>query len=231
MNSLQKYTLTRTQKIVLLLLVFLLLAAGYYFGFYLPVTQRIEAADTTELDSQIQLEQITAMRIRKMQQVIEENKANQSPMVPAYNHFKAETEELNRIFAKAYKYNFQYGEPQVDGMQIRRAMNISFQADSYDSAVAMIHEVLEGPYRCLIGDLSISDAGKTEKGEQPDIWIRPVSVNFQLTYFETRYDADTEEGLPAQVEETQGPSGLADADVSNLKRSDLETAAEAALGE
>ena len=58
-----------------------------------------------------------------------------------------------------------------------------------------------------------------------------VAVAFQLTYFETRYDAESEEGLELEPEETQAPSGLANADASNLQRSTLETAAEAALGE
>lgn len=220
MNSLGKYVLTKTQKIVLLVVVFALIAGGYYAGFYLPVQRRIEAADTAELDAQIQLEE-----------EIEENKASNAPMVPAYNHFKTETEELNRIFANAYDFTFQYSEPQVDGMEIRRAMNISFTADSFDHAVSMLHEVVEGPYRCLIEDLSIQDDKDLENGELEDIRIHPVAVAFQLTYFETRYDAESEEGLELGPEETQAPSGLANADVSNLQRSDLETAAEAALGE
>ena len=152
-------------------------------------------------------------------------------MVPAYNHFKTETEELNRIFANAYDFTFQYSEPQVDGMEIRRAMNISFTADSFDHAVSMLHEVVEGPYRCLIEDLSIQDDEDLEDEELKDIRIHPVAVTFQLTYFETRYDAESEEGLDLEPEEAQAPSGLANADVSNLQRSDLETAAEAALGE
>ena len=51
MNSLGKYVLTKTQKIVLLVVVFALIAGGYYAGFYLPVQRRIEAADTAELDA------------------------------------------------------------------------------------------------------------------------------------------------------------------------------------
>ena len=70
-----------------------------------------------------------------------------------------------------------------------------------------------------------------ENEELEDIRIHSVAVAFQLTYFETRYDAESEEGLDLEPEETQAPSGLANADVSNLQRSDLETAAEAALGE
>ena len=70
-----------------------------------------------------------------------------------------------------------------------------------------------------------------ENEELEDIRIHSVAVAFQLTYFETRYDAESEEGLELEPEETQAPSGLVNADASNLQRSDLETAAEAALGE
>ena len=68
MNSLGKYVLTKTQKIVLLVVVFALIAGGYYAGFYLTVQRRIEAADTAELDAQIQLEQMKAMQIRQMEE-------------------------------------------------------------------------------------------------------------------------------------------------------------------
>ena len=56
-------------------------------------------------------------------------------------------------------------------------------------------------------------------------WIR------DSYYFETTEGAESLEGL--QVEETQAASGggLANSDMSNLQRSDLETAAEAAFGE
>ncbi|MFR4578918.1 MAG: hypothetical protein ACLT76_04110 [Clostridium fessum] len=231
MNSLGKYVLTKTQKIVLLVVVFALIAGGYYAGFYLPVQRRIEAADTAELDAQIQLEQMKAMQIRQMEEEIEENKTSNAPMVPAYNHFKTETEELNRIFANAYDFTFQYSEPQVDRNGDPPRDEYFFTADSFDHAVSMLHEVVEGPYRCLIEDLSIQDDEDLEDEELKDIRIHPVAVTFQLTYFETRYDAESEEGLDLEPEEAQAPSGLANADVSNLQRSDLETAAEAALGE
>ena len=120
------------------------------FAFFTREDWQKEAADTAELDAQIQLEQMKAMQIRQMEEESEENHTPNPPIVPAYNQFKTETEELNRIFANAYDFTFQYSEPQVDGMEIRRAMNISFTADSFDHAVSMLHEVVEGPYRCLI---------------------------------------------------------------------------------
>ncbi len=231
MNSLQKYILSKTQKILLLVLVIVLIGVGYTVLFYLPIQERIEAADTSDLEAEIQTEQMKAKRIKEMKAEIDENKASNQPIVPSYNQFRTEIEEINRIFANAYNFTFQYSEPQVDGMQIRRAMNISFETENYDKAVAMIHEVLNGPYRCIIEDIGIQDREQLPDGVVSDISRDRVSVSFQLTYFETRYDADTDEGIVALEEKEEAATGLANADVSNLKRSDIETAAEAALGE
>lgn len=197
MNLLRKYVLTRIQKLLILFIVLAGIGAGYMLCFYLPLQRRIKAADTSELELEIQLEQSRVMELKQMQREIEKNKASRAPMVPAYNHFKAETEELNRIFGNAYDFTFQYTEPLTDDMQIRRPMSLNFTVEDFDSAVSMIREVLEGPYRCMVGDLSIASV-TDERGQErlPDIREDMIRVTMQLIYFETRYDADTEEGLP-----------------------------------
>ena len=53
-------------------------------------------------------------------------------------------------------------------------------------------------------------------------------MTFLMTAYETSYGADTVEGLESQ-ESTEKAGGLANADVSDLERSDLETAAEAVV--
>ena len=220
MNSLGKYVLTKTQKIVLLVVVFALIAGGYYAGFYLPVQRRIEAADTAELDAQIQLEQMKAMQIRQMEEEIEENKASNAPMVPAYNHFKTETEELNRIFANAYDFTFQYSEPQVDGMEIRRAMNISFTADSFDHAVSMLHEVVEGPYRCLIEDLSIQDDKDLENEAERKLLIRALNKlnSREKLIVSMRFGLDNPDGKEKTQKEVADLLGISQSYISRLEK-------------
>ena len=220
MNSLGKYVLTKTQKIVLLVVVFALIAGGYYAGFYLPVQRRIEAADTAELDAQIQLEQMKAMQIRQMVEEIEENKASNAPMVPAYNHFKTETEELNRIFANAYDFTFQYSEPQVDGMEIRRAMNISFTADSFDHAVSMLHEVVEGPYRCLIEDLSIQDDKDLENEAERKLLIRALNKlnSREKLIVSMRFGLDNPDGKEKTQKEVADLLGISQSYISRLEK-------------
>ena len=189
-------------------------------GFYLPVQRRIEAADTAELDAQIQLEQMKAMQIRQMVEEIEENKASNAPMVPAYNHFKTETEELNRIFANAYDFTFQYSEPQVDGMEIRRAMNISFTADSFDHAVSMLHEVVEGPYRCLIEDLSIQDDKDLENEAERKLLIRALNKlnSREKLIVSMRFGLDNPDGKEKTQKEVADLLGISQSYISRLEK-------------
>ena len=69
MKSILSYVLTRTEKIALLVIALLALLAGWYVGIYTPIQKRIAAADTTELEAEMQLEQMKAGRIKAMTQI------------------------------------------------------------------------------------------------------------------------------------------------------------------
>lgn len=231
MKSLLSYVLTRTEKIILLVMVALALLCGWYVWIYHPIQLRIEAADTTELESEMEIEQMRAAKIKKMQAEIQENRAAGAPVVPSYNNFKKELDELNRIFGRGYDFAFQFAEPELEGKNIRRSMAVSFHADSYGSAVEMMREILRGPYRSMIHEVSITPDSRVYAAQEPDMRTGRVTVSFSLTYFETTTGADSLEGLRVQQEQTNQVGGLANADLSNLQRSELETAAEAVFGE
>ena len=59
-----QYVLTRTQKLVLVLLALLVLLAGWYVEIYTPIQDRIRAADTAGLEDEMALEQMKASRRR-----------------------------------------------------------------------------------------------------------------------------------------------------------------------
>ena len=136
-----------------------------------------------------------------MQVEIQENKDADAPVVPSYNNFKEELEELNRIHGQAYDFLFTFNEPEVNGTNIRRSVTVMDSVSAVDADF------------------------------EPNIKEGRVELTFNMNYFETTEGAESLEGL--QVEETQAASGggLANSDMSNLQRSDLETAAEAAFGE
>ena len=93
-----QYVLTRTQKLALVLLALLVLLAGWYVGIYTPIKDRIRVADTAGLEDEIALEQMKASKIKAMQAEIDENRASGAPVVPSYNNFKHDLEELNEVY-------------------------------------------------------------------------------------------------------------------------------------
>lgn len=212
-------------------MLLLILLTGWYVGIYSPIQERIEAADTTDLEDAIAMEQVKSARIKSMQVEIQENKDADAPVVPSYNNFKEELEELNRIHGQAYDFLFTFNEPEVNGTNIRRSVTVNCSAEDYDAAVEMMREILQGPYRSLIYNISMDSVSAVDADFEPNIKEGRVELTFNMNYFETTEGAESLEGL--QVEETQAASGggLANSDMSNLQRSDLETAAEAAFGE
>lgn len=212
-------------------MLLLILLTGWYVGIYSPIQERIEAADTTDLEDAIAMEQVKSARIKSMQAEIQENKDADAPVVPSYNNFKEELEELNRIHGQAYDFLFTFNEPEVNGTNIRRSVTVNCSAEDYDAAVEMMREILQGPYRSLIYNISMDSVSAVDADFEPNIKEGRVELTFNMNYFETTEGAESLEGL--QVEETQAASGggLANSDMSNLQRSDLETAAEAAFGE
>lgn len=230
MKSILSYVLTRREKIALLVIVLLALLAGWYIGIYTPIQNRITEADTTDLESQMELEQMKSARIKSMQTEIDENKAAGAPIVPTYNNFKQELDELNQVYGHAYDFDFAFSEPQWDGQTVRRDISVSCRAENYDGAVELMRQILKGPYRSMIHDVSIISGSLVNADFISNIKKGRVFLSFTMTYFETTADSESLEGLPQQAQADQA-TGLAGADLSNLQRSDLETAAEAAFGE
>ena len=216
MRSILNHVLTKKEKIFLVIVVLACLGSIWFFGIYRPIRQRIQAADTTELEDELSIEEMKALKIQSMQKEITANKEAGLPEIPSYNSFKEEIAELNKIFGKQ------------DGSLIRRNVAVKFDAKNFEAAKEMVKEILNSPFRTMVHDLSISSNSRTSADHQDDIKQDPVTVTFLMTAYETSYGADTVEGLESQ-ESTEKAGGLANADVSDLERSDLETAAEAVL--
>ena len=221
MRSILNHVLTKKEKIFLVLVVLACLGSIWFFGIYRPIRQRIQAADTTELEDELSIEEMKALKIQSMQKEITANKEAGLPEIPSYNSFKEEIAELNKIFGNAVDFDFQFSEPEQDGSLVK------FDAKNFEAAKEMVKEILNSPFRTMVHDLSISSNSRTSADHQDDIKQDPVTVTFLMTAYETSYGADTVEGLESQ--ESTEKAGLANADVSDLERSDLETAAEAVL--
>lgn len=164
-----------------------------------------------------------------MQAEIDENKAAGLPELQTYNYFKNEVEELNQIFSTATDFNFSFSEPVADGNTVRRDVSVSFGAKNYDAAISMMNEVMNSSCRTMIHDVSVACGNKVIAAQSENIVDGPVMVSFYMTAYETNIDSHSTEGIGVPAQENSENGGLANADMSDLERSDLETAAEAAL--
>ncbi len=219
---------TKTEKLLLLILAIALLCLCYYRFVFVPVQDRIAAADTAPLEDELTAEQMKASQIQTMQQEIAENQGNETGVVQSYDNFTAEANALNAIFQAASTFNFSFSQPIADGDAVRRSIGIDFTASDYQVAHSIIQQIHDCPFRCLIRDINITAQGVNGAQGSANVSNSPVSVSLNVTFFETLYDAKTTTGLDyAQgSEQKQNAGGLANADVSDIQRSDLETAAE-----
>lgn len=119
----------------------------------------------------------------------------------------------------------------MDGTDVRRNIAVYCEAENYDAAAELMRQILQGPYRSMIHDVSINSMARALANQMADLKKGRVSLSFNMTYYETTVGADSLEGLPVEETQQAQADGLANSDLSDLQRSDLETAAEAALGE
>ena len=138
MRSILNHVLTKKEKIFLVTVVLACLGSIWFFGIYRPIRQRIQAADTTELEDELSIEEMKALKIQSMQKEITANKEAGLPEIPSYNSFKEEIAELNKIFGNAVDFDFQFSEPEQDGSLIRRNVAVKFDAKNFEAAKEMV---------------------------------------------------------------------------------------------
>lgn len=179
-----------TKEVVLfLVLAFAFLALLYYEVVYIPLNEQLASYDTTDIESQMELEQARAQKIKAMNAEMAANKAESVGVVATYNNLKNEMKALNEIVGKASTYNFSFQDPVGSGSTVRRNIGISFTANNYADAETIIRELYSCEYRLLIQDMTISPSSydNLETGD--------VAVNMTVTFFETTDGATTTEGI------------------------------------
>ena len=207
---------------VFIILSVILLALVYYQLTYRAVENARVKYDTTELEMQIQSEQIKAADIARMKAEIAANKGNETGVVESYDNIKKEIIALNDILADAESFSLSYGDPTVQdssSSSVRRVISISFVASSYKSARQIINELHDCPYRCLITDISMSIAnGQDEDGTFSSSM---VAVQLNVTFFETLYNSNTTKGLYiANSDGTSSGENLTDALAADRERAE-----------
>ncbi len=196
---------TNREIAIILLLTLVLLVLVYYRFFYTPMQDRLDYLEneTATVDTQIQVEQGRARKIQEMLEQIEIGIKEYPGEVMTYDNVKSEIDVLNGILNSAKSFEVTFQQPTANGNNVRRRVNINFVARNYASARAIIRQLHDSEYRCMITTLSMSPASRRfvhENGiyyytSYTDLQNGNVNVNLSMTFYETRYGTDLTDGL------------------------------------
>jgi hypothetical protein len=227
-----KRPFSKFEKAFLLVLVIIMLFLVYYRFVRLPVKDRIRAADTYEIEQQIEMEKKKKELIQSMKDEVTINQDTITGVVATYDNFKSEAALLNSIFIPlAEKYNYSFKTPVATDDAVRRTISISFTTANYRVCREILQKLHDSKYRCQMSDISISATNKSSNS-YISLLTSPINCNLNITFYETLIGAATTAGLDTGSGKGSGERvGLGGADFSGLQRSTLETMAEAIADE
>ena len=227
-----KRPFSKFEKSFLLLLVILMLGLVYYRFVKIPVEDRIAAADTFEIEQQIETEYRKRQLIQSMKDEVSTNQDTITGVVATYDNFKSEAALLNSIFVPlAEKYNYSFQTPIATDDTVRRTINISFSTANYRVCRDILQRLHDSKYRCMISDITISATDKSSNTNKT-LLTSPINCNLSVTFYETLIGAVTTAGLDMGKSNTSGGYvGLGNADLSGIQRNTLETMAESIADE
>ena len=227
-----KRPFSKFEKTFLLLVVILMLGLVYYRFVKIPVEDRIAAADTFEIEQQIETEYRKRQLIQSMKDEVSTNQDTITGVVATYDNFKSEAALLNSIFVPlAEKYNYSFQTPIATDDTVRRTINISFSTANYRVCRDILQRLHDSKYRCMISDITISATDQSSNSYKT-LLTSPINCNLSVTFYETLIGAVTTAGLDMAKSDTSGGYvGLGNADLSGIQRNTLETMAESIADE
>lgn len=182
---------TRTEKILIAILVLILLALVYYQFVDKNVREIVTNANSEAqmLETQIDTAQMRAMRLASLQSKLDEMQAQgKLSWMSSYNGSKAEVAFLNDVLADTLSYSVTFANVTRSGNQIRRSFKLSYTTGGFRAAREIIERLRSGENRCLVGDVRCSIA-----------LVGTTSVEAQATFYETMVEGTPDAGLPADA--------------------------------
>lgn len=186
----------REKALILVLAIVLLVAAYYYFVVRsVAETQEANAAALEQVQSEIDTQLAIAQVRSKMQGGLEKLGTLESlPEVAVYDNLRNELDELNKVLEQTNSYDIKFSTPEIDGETVRRIVNITFSAPSYEESLSVVDQLQNGKYRCDVTDFSLVGTLLADGS------VKSVSANLKVTYFETANGAQSLNGLVEKAE-------------------------------
>ncbi len=200
---------TTKEKILILVAAVLALGLFYYNFVYKFFQNQMALYDTATIEDQLMVEQSKSSKIAQMKQIIEESAGKVKGDLSVYNNQSAEIIEMGKIFDEdADNVSISWSDPVMTGTIIRRGVNITFHCSSYENFKNVLKKMSEMKYRCLIGNVTVSDnASKEGLGIQQS---NDLNASISVTFFETSEGATSLAGVTVM----EDSSGVSDSELA-----------------
>ena len=179
----KKSKLTGRETVMVLFLVVLLIGLGYYMGFYTPLQEELATISnqSNEIDAQITASMAKVGQMNDMQAELDEilsRPADEITEIAPYDNKEVVLTQLYGILGRAQSYSLDFTDPKVgeDGT-VRRNISMNFTCANYESAKAIIRDLTDSQWRCLVSNLAIV-------ADEEDLMKDSVTVSVTITYFE-----------------------------------------------
>ena len=142
--------LTGREKVMLLILIVLVMALGYYKLIFEPINDQVAAyRDSAEQEqTELTTELVRAEQLKKMESAVAElrQRGDVKP-IPAYDNSKALMVELHRILASAQEYSldFSAGTTEEDYI-VLRPISLSYTTATYTQSRAILDALSGSDY-------------------------------------------------------------------------------------
>lgn len=174
-----KRKLTVREWVLLGVLAVLVAVSGYVMLFYMPVTagrdNALSEAETCKLE--LEAAQLRLEEKRRMERELEEifSRTEQPLSLAAYDNLQPVMMELYAILDGAEDYSLSFGTVDTEEPIVRRSISLTYTANSYTAAKAILQRLHDSAYRCMLDSVNVS-IGREADGL--------VSVDSTIVFFE-----------------------------------------------
>ena len=174
---------TLKEKLLIGFLVVLILGVSYYLLFYKPYQADLTnlAMKSSDLDNQQTVALANVESMKTMQEELDAilaQPADKITEIAKFDNAKTVMTELETILSNSLEYRVNFTNPvkESNGL-VRRSVKVSFSAQNYEAAKAMLKSLTGCHWRCLLESVNV-DCG-TGEGENE------VVVQANIIFYES----------------------------------------------
>ncbi len=178
--------LSPREIVMIVFLVILLIAVIYYMAFLTPLEADIAAieTETANLDAQIVSYQEKLAQMNRMEQELKEIKAKPEDelieLAPYDNLIEVVTLLDDFLRQHTEQYSLTHPDPKIgDDGTVRRIITMQLRCDSYDDALAIVRDLTDSKWRCVVTDTELHPIGEAE-----DLSRTQVNLKITITFYE-----------------------------------------------